>query len=175
MEKNKMEVWKNEGRGDIYIKRLDANNRERSELVPPGREVRIDPEERMLNQSMAYDVSADIFSNGRLSAVKIFDTAEDYEEIVENPNSRSDQELLGLISEHGTKFKAEVEKITSIHTLTRLSEILNDPNTDNEKITVAKRDAVDERLKLLRPPLKGKQFDTAEDVANNPVKSASRL
>lgn len=136
-----LETWKNVSRGKRGITRIDPYGKRSSELVPPGKTVKLSKEERLHYQRNAANEELDIFQNGALVPVTLIDEA-DIAEFASNPNLLSDEELTNLFKLQWKKFEVEVSKISNIYALERMVEFAN----ESEDVTVKKFDVVKTRL-----------------------------
>jgi hypothetical protein len=150
------ELWENRNKGEVWPLVYDV----RGNLVPtrvgPGQKIHLTAVERRINQERAYGPDGDLFKNGALSAVKVFDTAEDYEEIKTNSNTKSEAEIAELLKLTAPKLKKELETITSPFVMERLKELTEDEDSD---LTVAKVSAIKARYDEVVAKKTGKVFD----------------
>ena len=175
MARKEFEIWENRNRSEIWINRTDFKGEIQSVRIPPGQRVEITPEDRIrYNQEAAWDSSLDWFSNGALSQVQLLDTAEDYEELVANPNTRSESEIKDLLNLNANELKKELAKITSPLVLQRLKGYVESDEADKaDNITVAKVKAVNARFEELNGPRTGKKFDSFEESVAKPISLSS--
>ncbi len=175
MARKEFETWENRNRSEIWINRTDFKGEIQSVRVPPGQRVEISPEDRIrYNQEAAWDSSLDWFSNGALSQVYLLDTAEDYEELVSNPNTKSETELRALLDLNANELKKELAQITSALVLQRLKGYVESDEADKaDNITVAKVKAVNARFEELNGPRTGKKFDSFEESVAKPISLSS--
>lgn len=125
-----LETWRNPGQARVVIKRLDARgDASRNELIRGGATFTITPEEREINQRMAYSPELDFFRNGTLVPVALIEGSEMAQEAATNPNLLSDGDMRSLLSRKtgAAKTKADeafVAKLADIANATTLGRLL---------------------------------------------------
>ena len=169
-----MEIWQNKTQSEFWVQKENLAGRVDSVRVLPGGQIEISNFDRRRNQEQVVDKKFDLFSNGSLSRarnIEMFETAEDYEELAQNTNAMSEDELYGLFKLDATKLKKELAEITSPLVLQRLKDFLESEDSDKaENITVAKVKAVEARYEELNPKTTGKVFETYEEAIAKPRK-----
>jgi hypothetical protein len=175
MARKEFETWENKNRSEIWINRTDFKGEIQSVRIPPGQRIEITTDDRIrYNQEAAWDSSLDWFLNGALSQVHLLDTAEDYEELLSNPNTKSESELQDLLKLNANELKKELAKITSPLVLQRLKAYVESDEVDKaENITVAKVKAVNARFEELNGSPAGKKFDSYEESISKPISISS--
>lgn len=163
------ELWENRNKGEVWPLTYNIQGSLAPTRVGPGQKIHLTAVERRINQERAYGPDGDIFQNGALSAVRIFDTAEDYEEIKGNSNTKSEAEIADLLKLPATKLKKELETITSPFVMGRLKELTEEEDSD---LTVAKVNAIKARYDEVVVSRTGKVFD---DWAKEGVKKTIEL
>lgn len=150
------ETWMNAAKGRAGVLKYDRSGNLRQELVRSGGKIDLTTDERLVNQERAANESLDIFKNGMLVPVKLLDTAEDSKDIAENPNLKSETELLAMFKLQWKKFEVEVGNITNTAAIERM-------------IDVAEREEVDatvRQVSVLRARLVELDPDAALDAGN---------
>lgn len=153
------ELWENPNKGDVWPLVYDIQGNLVPTRVGPGQKIHLTAVERRINQERAYGPDGDLFQNGALSAVKVFDTAEDYEEIKSNSNTKSEKEIAELVKLPAPKLKKELETINSPFVMERLKELTEVEDSD---LTVAKVNAIKARYEEVVVKKTGKVFDDWE-------------
>lgn len=154
------ELWKNLGRGDVWIKAFDVKGNTIAKKIPGGGSIQLSPEERKMNQEIAYGPEADVFSNGKLVVsdfAQLVDVAEDLEDL--RSNSLSESEIKKLLEENTNTLKKKLAEITSPHVIS----VLKDMVEDNDDVSVAKATAIQARYSEIMPPTTRQQFEDFED------------
>lgn len=126
------ETWKSSIEGSIVVKRFDRNGKEIDELIAAGREIRLLPEERRLNQEIAAEPGLDPFQNGFLVPMKLVETADDYDDLRGYPNHLTEEDMRSLL-ENRKALDALSEGISTISnptTLVRFLAIADEPDVD---------------------------------------------
>lgn len=139
-----IESWQNVSRGKVLVNKFDHNRQVVQEVVHPGRQVLVSPQERtILNSDRTYAVKDDVFQNGLLIPLIL---ASDSGELKENPNHMNETQMRGLFSLNWKTFDREISAISSPPVLQRLLEMIEDPD-DKIDPTTRQRDVVEQRLK----------------------------
>ena len=128
------ETWENIGKGDVFVLTFDHTGRLKSVPVRSGGKVTMSIEERQLNQERAFSSDVDMFSNGRLSPIRLVDTADDYEKIANNPNHISESDMNDILKLKGKAFSERINEITNAVALERMFELASD-ETANVSMT----------------------------------------
>ena len=170
MAKKDREIWENKNKSQVWIMKENVRGDVESVPVRPGTRVELTVEDRQRNQEVSVDKSLDVFSNGMLSSVQLIDTAEDYEEVNSNPNSKSESEIRDLLELNANQLKKELAEIDSPLVIERLRDFVNSDDDKASNVTVAKVKAVNARYEELHPPVTGKVFDSYEEAIAKPQK-----
>jgi hypothetical protein len=128
------ETWENIGKGDVFVLTFDHTGRLKSVPVRAGGKITMSIEERQLNQERAFSSDVDMFSNGRLSPIRLVDTADDYEKIANNPNHISESDMNDILKLKGKAFSERINEITNAVALERMFELASD-ETANVSMT----------------------------------------
>jgi hypothetical protein len=132
------EVWQSNIRGLVAVLKQDRRGEVIHELIQPGMRFTITEEERLLNQDRAADKENDLFLNGTLSPIRILDTAERADEIKNNANLMSKEEMEGLFSLHWKQFGQRVDEISNATTLTHLLDMAKEIDATMKQSEVLK-------------------------------------
>lgn len=159
-EEKRLETWQNACHGRIGVLKFDRWGQMKSETVRAGAKIKVTAEERQINSEKAANESLDIFKNGYLVPVDIFDGTEDYKEIASNPNLLGEKELTGLFKGTQKAFAAKVETITNAQTLRRLLDLTED---EDVAATVKHQKIIENRLIELEPDLGYSEIETISD------------
>ena len=124
------ETWENIGKGDIFVLTFDHTGRLKSVPVRAGSKITMSIEERQLNQERAFSPDVDMFTNGRLSPIRLVDTADDYEEIANNPNHISESDMVDILKLKGKAFNERIGEITNAVALERMFELASDESAN---------------------------------------------
>ena len=166
-----LEIWENPNRSEFWVMKEDLSGNVVSTRIAPGKQIEISTYDRQRNQEQTVDPKFDWFTNGALVRVRLLDTADDYEEITAQPNTKSEKELRDLLNLTANELKKELAEIDSPLVLARLKEFIESDEADKaEGLTVAKNKAVIARYEELHPPVTGKVFDTYEEAIAKPKK-----
>ena len=145
------EAWKNVTQGTVVLKRLDRMGNLVDEVVSGGKVVHITPQERMFNMEQAADPDLDFFKNGILTPMRIIETAEDFEEIKNNPNHMSEGDMQELFKTKGLKaFQDKIETVNNPITLNRMIEIAK---SEEVNATMRQMQILTARLEEVTPQL----------------------
>lgn len=129
MSSDTKETWENVSGSQIYLRVYDSRGNETVVHLRPGQRQVIRQGDREANQDLAASDLLDPFKNGMLvpagSSVKMFDSAEEYKDIVANSNSYSDSDLLNLFKSKGKAFNSKIEAIDGITVIRRLLDLAN--------------------------------------------------
>ena len=107
------ETWVNNGAGDVFVVAFDHQGQLVSLPVRSGKKVLLSVQERQINQEQAYTKDVDMFTNGRLTPLKLVDTAEDYIDIANNPNHLSEDDMKDIFKLKCKDFAARIDEITN--------------------------------------------------------------
>lgn len=139
----RFETWKSVTRSKVRIKRIGEFGRIYSESILAGARFTITPEERRLNQVETSKKEYDVFSNGMLQPLSLFEDDPDFDVLMESPNHLPEEDPSKIFRLHGDKFRQRVQAITSVATVRRLLELADDERT---KATVAQHRVIEEHL-----------------------------
>jgi hypothetical protein len=137
------ETWVNNGAGDVFVVAFDHQGQLVSIPVRAGKKVLLSVQERQINQEQAYTKDVDMFSNGRLTPLKLVDTAEDYIDIANNPNHLSEDDMRDIFKLKGKAFAARIAEITNVLALKRMHEIAAD---ETNGVSMASYRALEKRI-----------------------------
>lgn len=142
------EIWTNSNRGEVFIKKFDYQGKEVTESIPHKGKVALTFKERKMNQDYAYSKAQDLFTNGTLTPVKLFDDVPDYEELAANPSLISDSDMQDLFKLTAPQFKKKLKEIDNVRVLEKIAEL-----SDNEDLnaSVPQQKAIEARLDELNP------------------------
>ncbi len=126
------ETWRSSIEGTIFIKRYDRSGDEIDEMIGAGKEIRVLPEERRLNQEIAATPELDPFQNGMLVPLRLVESAEDYEELKGYPNHLTEDDMRGLLknSKALAALETGIADISNPTTLVRFLAIAEEPTVD---------------------------------------------
>lgn len=163
------ETWKNVTLSTHGVTRLDSYGKRSSELVGPGKLVDLSTEERAYYQRSVAQEELDIFTNGCLIPVRLFDD-DAKAEFASNPNLLSEDELTGMFKLQWKKFESEVAKISNIYALERMVRFAD----NSEDVTVKKYEVVKNRLEELREDaiMKSPSLKSLQDSAKRNARDA---
>jgi hypothetical protein len=147
MDTDNQETWANHGKGDVFVVTFDHTGRLKSVPIRAGQKLTLTIKERQLNQERAFSSEVDMFSNGRLSPVRLVDSADDYEEIASNPNHLSETDMLDVLKLKGKAFSERLDEITNVIALERMHELASD---DTASVSMAQFKALEKRLATVR-------------------------
>lgn len=133
------ETWKSNLPGTLWIKRFDRSGNEIDERIDGGREVRVLPEERRLNQEIAATPELDPFQNGQLVPLKLVESAEDYDELRSYGNHLTEADMRALLK----KPKAVAELVTAI-------ESISNPTTLVRFLAISEEEEVDATVRQVK-------------------------
>lgn len=133
------ETWKSNIEGTLFVKRFDRRGDEVDERVDAGREIRLLPEERRLNQEIAATASLDPFQNGMLVPLKLVETAEDYEDLRGYPNHLTEDDMRGLLADRKDLdgLREGIQTVSNPTTLVRFLAIAEEEDVDASMRQVA--------------------------------------
>lgn len=144
-----LEAWQNATKGRVVVRKYGVGGDIRQEMVGPNRVIQLSPQERRLNQELAWSEEADAFLNGTLQPVRLVEGDEDAEALASHPNHLSDTAAKKMFSQSLDKFAARLEEITNPAAMERLLGLAEDPTTG---ASFHQHKMVEERLtKLLAP------------------------
>ena len=138
------ETWVNMGAGDVYVKTFDFQGQLVSVPVRSGKQILLSVQERQLNQDLAYSKEMDMFHNGRLTPLKLVDTADDYTEVAENPNHITEDDMKEILKLKGKAFTSRIAEINNNLALHRMFELAGDETLG---ISMTNYKALDKRVK----------------------------
>lgn len=157
----KKELWKNLGKGDVWVKTFDVKGNEVAKKVPgSGGTIQVTSEERKMNQEIAYGPEADVFTNGKLIVsdfTALVDVAEDLEEL--RSNSLSESEIQKLLTENTNVLKKKLTEINEPAIISALKDLVE----DNDDVSTAKAKAIHARYDEIMPPTTRQQFEDFEN------------
>ena len=139
------EVWKSGVPGIVGIIKFNRHGEAVRERVRPGQVVQLTKEEREFNQEKASSPDLDVFKNGMLVPVKLFDTTAQAE-LAENPNLMAESDMEALFKANWKVFDAKVSAITNEIALNRLLAI-----AESQDATVRQVNTIQDRIKALQP------------------------
>lgn len=141
-EESKRETWKNNLYGDYWYQTLDTRGRIGHKAAKPNRPFSLTVEERRLNEESVAMDDQNPFRNGTFSPVTLVDTVEEYEEIVSDPNVRSEGDIKDLLDLNAKELRAELAKIDS---KAILSILMTEVSGEDSDYSAAKIRAVKDR------------------------------
>ncbi len=148
MTTDEQELWENASRGKVGIRQFDTNGKQIVKIIDGLRKFQITASERKMNQELAAIPSLDIFSNGTLRPLRIFDGTEDAKEIAENPNHLSEDDMRDVIKSHHKAFDSKIAAIQNLGTIEKMLEIAESEDSEAPVRAVTK---LRERLAQLNP------------------------
>lgn len=148
VEQKPREIWQNCNKGDVYVSQVGYDGRVSSTRVLPGARIDITYDDRRMNQDIAYSREADLFTNGTLSRIQLFDGADDFAELSSNPNVMGESEIKDLFTLTATNFKKKLQEIDNVRVLERLAEFAQDTSVN---ASVAQVKAINARLDQVAP------------------------
>ncbi len=143
---SELEAWENTSRARFSLRRIDARGDIKTELIGGRKTFHLSPEERYLNSERASSAKVDPFRNGRFAPVRLLETTQDAEEIAENPNLITEDELVELVNGKVEPLRARLSEIEQPLVVERLLEISE--REDARQTTVK---AIEKRLAELKP------------------------
>lgn len=147
MDTDNQETWANIGKGDVFVLTFDHAGRLKSVPIRAGQKLTLTVKERQLNQERAFSSDVDMFSNGRLSPVRLVDSADDYEEIASNPNHLSESDMVDVLKLKGKAFSERLDDITNVIALERMYELAGD---ESANVSMTQFRALEKRLAEVR-------------------------
>ena len=147
MDADNQETWANHGKGDVFVLTFDHTGRLKSVPIRSGQKLTLTVKERQLNQERAFSSDADMFSNGRLSPVRLVDSADDYEEIASNPNHLSESDMVDVLKLKGKAFSERLDEITNVIALERMFELASD---ESANVSMTQFRTLEKRLSAVR-------------------------
>lgn len=152
------ELWRSAIEGEVWIKQYDRRGDEISVRVPAGKEFRILPEERQINQEMAAEPHLDPFQNGMLIPVQLVESAEDFEELQDNPNHLTETDMAGLLDKPGDieALSAALDKVNNPTTIVRLLAIAE----GRDETTLKQVNLIRERLQQVQKQTDYEEVET---------------
>lgn len=145
-----MEIWQaTNARFGIW--KFNRAGQPEAYAVKPNQKVSISVAERQYNDDMNRDrpnTGGGPFKNGYLMPVQLVETAEDYAEVVDNPNHLSDDDIKALLKVKQADFAERIEEMENKALLERIYEIAS--NTDS--VTMSKMRLLEEiHYKIVNP------------------------
>jgi hypothetical protein len=122
-----VETWRNGSAGIVVINRVGEYGRRISDSIHGGRVFQITPQERRMNQGACALPTQDPFTNGTLHPQTLLDSEPDTAFLRENPNVLNDEDLPKLFRLRGEEFSSRVNAITNVAAISRLHEMVRDP------------------------------------------------
>lgn len=162
MTTEEREVWKNDTGSTVYILVNDpfTPGIYQQQRLGKGDTIAILPSERKRNEDIAVSTK-NPFKNGFLTPVQLIETAADFEHLKEQPNVRSESELIELLQVNTNKFKTEIASIDGFRVIQRLIEL---SETVDFEISVPKMRALEARLEELKPKANLELGDQTGDI-----------
>jgi hypothetical protein len=159
------ELWRSAIEGEIWIKQYDRRGDEISVRVPAGKEFRILPEERKINQELAAEPHLDPFQNGHLIPVQLVESAEDFEELQGNPNHLTENDMRGLLDDPKNldALKSGLALVSNPTTLVRLLAIAE----DRDETTLKQVKAIEDRLQQVQQQTDYEEVETVGAVTTS--------
>lgn len=133
-----VEVWRNEVRHNVGIRRVDAIKGMRVELVAPKRTVTITAEDRRLTENSVPKAENNPFRNGWLYCTSIAETAEDVESIRSDPNMISQSEIEAMFEGNNQHMVKKLAAVTSPVALARILDYANTTGAATSRIDAVK-------------------------------------
>lgn len=143
-----VETWRNCTPGIAYITRIGDYGKQVTDLIYGGRTFSLTPAERRLNQRGYATSELDLFTNGTFQPVNLLDGEPDTEQLRDNPNTLSDEDIQNLLKLRGEAFAQRLQQITSETALARVMTMAREPRYE---ATLAQYEAI----KLRQMALKG--------------------
>lgn len=138
------EAWKSTIPGTIVVKRLDRRGDLAEETLQEGQVLHITPNERRLNMEMAADDDLNVFKNGFLTPVRLIETAEDIEDLKDNPNHMTEEDMRAVFKIKAiAEFRERMGAVTNPITITRMIELAG---SDEVNATVRQVDFLKSQL-----------------------------
>jgi len=147
MDTDNQETWANPGKGDVFVLTFDHTGKLKSVPIRAGQKLTLTVKERQLNQERAFSGEVDMFTNGRLSPVRLVDSADDYEEIASNPNHLSEGDMVDILKLKGKAFSERLEDITNVIALERMYDLASD---ESASVSMTQFRALEKRLSVVR-------------------------
>ena len=155
-----LETWKNATEGRFVLARMSALGQRTYEMIGANKTFHVTATERRYNQELVADEGSDAFLNGTLQPVRLPDGTEPA--LLKNPNHIAEDEVRGMFALHWKTFEKRLQEITNSSTLHRLLELARQ---DEVNATVRQLEAIQERLKVVEPPL----FESVEVATTGPT------
>lgn len=143
------EIWKNETRGVIGVRKHDPRNPggTKVELVRAGGQVVITSDERRLTEEMVRQTVNNPFRNGRLLLVSGAEDDEELQAIKADPNSISSDEIAKLLDGTLRVMEGRLAKIDAVPTLERILQ-----HADSEGASTRRLQAIRDRISAVGGP-----------------------
>lgn len=135
------ELWKNSGEATVVIKKRGEYGIEIEETVTGMKSLHITPADRRMNQEAAAMPALDVFSNGMLTPVRLIEGEADLEEMANNPNLLTEDDMRTLVKAHPKTFEKRIGEITNPVLIKRLVDLAHE-----EDCTVKRVEALNARL-----------------------------
>lgn len=130
------ETWKNLSHQMKVAPSINFRGEMSQRVIQPGRVFEISTEERQHYQGQVADAKDDEFMNGTFDAVKLVDSAEDYEIIANAPDRFSDDDLRDMIKGQAMTVAKRVAEIDNPVTLSRLIKLAEEADVSKSKLDV---------------------------------------
>ena len=130
----KLETWVNESKSLIGVLKLDPIKGTRVDLVQPGRQILVTPEERRLTEDAVAKQADNPFRNGRFSPTHLVEDAEDVAAIRDNPNVISRGAIDDLLKAPVKTMESRLNAIDSADALQRILDVANEEGAATRKL-----------------------------------------
>lgn len=137
------ETWKNQGAGNVVVKKRGEYGVEKDEMVRGGKTLHISEADRRMNQERAAAESLDVFTNGMLAPLKVGDSAAEF---AENSNLLTEDEMRTLVRGHAKTFAKKLGEISNPIVVERLLQIAKE-----EDSTIGRVESIQARLDEVDP------------------------
>lgn len=138
-----LELWKNNGAGNIVVVKRGEYGVITDEMVQGGRTLHITKTDRKMNQERAANANLDVFQNGAMAPIKLGDSAAEF---AQNPNLLTETDMRALVKSHPKTFEKRLEDITNPVVVAKILEIARE-----EDCTVRRVEAIEARLEDVNP------------------------
>ena len=144
------EVWTNPNECTVWV---EVDNPYQPGMtmakeIGPRENIQLSVRERRANQFIAARKEQDLFTNGTLAPVKLVDSADDFSELANEPNVKSETELKNLFKLSAAQFKKALAEINNLRVLERIQEIAEDDKTNT---TLAQSKAIIASIEDMKP------------------------
>lgn len=137
------ETWKNQGAGNVVVKKRGEYGIEQDEMIRGGKTLHISKADRRMNQERAASTSLDVFTNGMLAPIQLGDSAEEFSG---NPNLLTEDDMRALVRAHPKTFDKKLDEISNPVVVSRLLQIARE-----EDCTVRRVETIEARLEEVNP------------------------